>query len=94
LKLPTEWVDKAEFLLRDAEAHMCEGVYWMTCFEAQQAAELYLKALSLALTGLYPYTHDLVELLEALKELGLNPPDILYVYAVRNSFGIERRKWT
>ena len=50
MKLPTEWVDKAEFLLRDAEAHISEGVYWMSCFEAQQAAELYLKALNLALT--------------------------------------------
>jgi len=81
LKLPTEWVDKAEFLLRDAEAHISDGVYWMSCFEAQQAAELYLKALNLALTGLHPYTHDLVELLESLRELGLNPPESLYVYA-------------
>lgn len=52
----------------------------MACFEAQQAAELYLGALSLALTGLHLYTHDLVELLKSLRELGLNPPDILYVY--------------
>ena len=44
LKLPEEWVEKAEFLLRDAKRHLDEQVYWMTCFEAQQAAELYLKA--------------------------------------------------
>jgi len=33
-----------------------------------------LKALHLALTGLHPYTHDLVELLDTLKDLDLEPP--------------------
>jgi len=81
LKLPSEWVDKADFLLKDAERHLSEGVYWIACFQAQQAAELYLKALHLALTGLHPYTHDLVELLDSLKDLGLEPPEDLYAYA-------------
>jgi len=81
LRLPPEWVERAEFLLRDAEGHLEEGVYWIVCFEAQQAAELYLKALILALTGLHPYTHDLVELLESLRDLGLEPPEELYAYA-------------
>jgi len=58
-----------------------EGVYWIVCFEAQRAAELYLKALHLALTALHPYTHDLVELLESLKDAGLEPPEELYTYA-------------
>ena len=48
---------------------------------AQQAAELYLKGLHLALTGLHPYTHDLVELLDSLKDLELVPPEDLYLYA-------------
>ena len=81
VELPREWVEKAEFLLRDAEGHLKEGVYWIVCFEAQQAAELYLKALHLALTALQPYTHDLVELLESLKDAGLEPPEELYTYA-------------
>lgn len=81
MKLPAEWVEKADFLIRDAERHLEEEIYWMVCFESQQAAELYLKGLNLALTGLHPYTHDLVELLETLKELDLNPPEDLYVYA-------------
>ncbi|RLF14457.1 MAG: DNA-binding protein, partial [Thermoprotei archaeon] len=54
MKLPDEWVEKADFLIKDAERHLEEGVYWITCFEAQQAAELYLKALHLALTELHP----------------------------------------
>jgi len=81
LKLPAEWVKKADFLLEDAEKHLSEGVYWIVCFEAQQAAELYLKGFHLALTGLHPYTHDLVELLDSLKDLGIEPPEELYLYA-------------
>ncbi len=81
MKIPAEWVEKADFLLRDAERHLEEGVYWIVCFEAQQAAELYLKGLHLALTGLHPYTHDLVELLDSLKDLELVPPEDLYLYA-------------
>lgn len=81
MKLPAEWVEKADFLLKDAERHMNEGVYWIACFEAQQAVELYLKALHVALTGLHPYTHDLVELLESLRDLGFQLPESLYLYA-------------
>ena len=81
MRLPGDWVEKAGFLLRDAERHLEEGVFWFACFEAQQAVELYLKALHLALTGFHPYTHDLVELLDSLKVLGLKPPEELYTYA-------------
>jgi len=81
LRLPAEWVEKADFLLKDAERHANEGVYWIACFEAQQAAELYLKALHVALTGLHPYTHALVELLESLRDVGFQPPESLYLYA-------------
>jgi HEPN domain-containing protein len=49
-------------------------VYWLTCFSAHQAVEFYLKSLIVALTGIHPYTHDLVELLEALKAIGLDIP--------------------
>ncbi len=79
--LPEEWVSKARVLLEDAKRHLREGHYWLTCFEAQQAAELYLKALLVALTGTHPFTHDLVELIESLKDVGFKPPEILYVYA-------------
>ncbi|MET1160364.1 MAG: HEPN domain-containing protein [Thermoprotei archaeon] len=51
------------------------------CFEAQQAVELYLKALSVKLTGLYEFTHDLSKLLKYLEDAGLKIPEQLYVYA-------------
>jgi HEPN domain-containing protein len=62
LEIPTDWVEKAEVFLVNAERHLGEGVYWLACFEAHQASELYLEALIVALTGSHPYTHDLTEL--------------------------------
>ena len=79
--LPKEWVEKARVFLEDSEHHLREKHYWLTCFEAQQAVELYLKAVLIALTGLYPFTHDLVELLDTLRELGVKVPEELYTYA-------------
>ncbi|MEM4412152.1 MAG: HEPN domain-containing protein [Thermofilum sp.] len=67
--LPMEWVEKAEVFLEDAERHLAEGHFWLTCFESHQAAELYLKSLIVA-AGLHPCTRDLTELLEALKRVG------------------------
>ena len=81
MTLPSEWVEKAQVLFLGAERHLREGHYWLACFEAQQAAELYLEALLVSLTGTHPFTHDLVELLEAPRSLGLRVPEELYTYA-------------
>ena len=78
--LPGEWVEKARVFIAEAERHRRAGYHWLACFEAQQAAELYLKALLVALAGAHPYTHDLVELMEALEQLGLRVPEELRVY--------------
>ena len=79
--LPKEWVEKAEFFRREAKRHLSEGVYWATCFEAQQAVELYLKALQISLTGTYEFTHDLSRLLSFLEDAGLKVPKELYTIA-------------
>ncbi|MEM1606034.1 MAG: HEPN domain-containing protein [Fervidicoccaceae archaeon] len=79
IKLATEWTEKADVFLNDAEKHLAEGHYWLTCFEAHQAAELYLKSLIVSLTGLHPYTHDLVELIDALRDIELEVSDDLIV---------------
>ncbi len=34
-RLPEEWVEKADVLIREAERHCREGIYWLACFEAQ-----------------------------------------------------------
>ena len=33
-RLPGEWVEKAKILFKDAQRHLEEGHYWLTCFEA------------------------------------------------------------
>ena len=81
MNLPSEWVEKAEFFRREAKRHLDEGVYWIVCFEAQQAVELYLKALAVKLTGVYEFTHDLSKLLRFLEDTGLKVPDQLYGFA-------------
>jgi len=80
VELPAEWVAEADVFIREAERHVGEGIYWLTCFEAQQAAELYLKALIVGLAGSHPYTHDIVEMLETLKGMGFDVPETLVVY--------------
>jgi len=81
MELPREWVEKAEVFLKDSLRHLKEGIYWLACFDAQQAAELYLKAFHVTLTGVHPFSHDLVELLDFLKDIGLKVPGKLYTYA-------------
>ena len=81
MELSKEWIERANFLMKQAKENLEEGVYWFVCFEVHQAVEFYLKALSLSLVGIHPYTHDLVELLEFLKEAGLDTPEELYPLA-------------
>lgn len=81
MSLPREWLEKAEVFIKDSEKHLNEGNYWLSCFEAQQAAEFYLKALIIAKTGVYPFTHDLAELLDAISSLDITVPSEIYVYA-------------
>ncbi len=71
MELPREWIERAGFLMRQARRNIEEGAYWFVCFEVHQAVEFYLKALSISLVGIHPYTHDLVELSEFLREAGL-----------------------
>ena len=76
-----EWLEKAKIFLEEAAALTAKGVYWLACFNAQQAAELYLKAIIIKRTGLHPFTHDLTVLLSEIEELGLKVPAELHVYA-------------
>ncbi len=81
MELPKEWIERADFLLKQARRNLDEGAYWFVCFEVHQAVEFYLKALSLALVGIHPYTHDLVEIMDFLVDAGLHPPEELYPLA-------------
>jgi HEPN domain-containing protein len=70
------WLDKAKQFEGYAKRELAEGRYDASAFFAQQAVELLLKGLLLKRTGARPYTHSLVELLQALAEqLGVPVPE-------------------
>ena len=70
-----DWIERARFFLRETERHLNEGIYWAACFEAHQAAEFYLKGFLLKIINLYPFTHDLLVLIDELEKAGIEVPD-------------------
>ncbi len=74
----SEWISRGRVFLSEARENLGEGHYWLACFNAHQAAEFHLKGLLVSLTGIYPFSHDLVELLRAAESLDLSaPPEVL-----------------
>ncbi len=76
-----EWLVKAEEFLEEAKDDLGRGRFWLACFHAQQAVELFLKGVLISRVGTYPFTHSLVELLETLEGLGLKVPEEMYTLA-------------
>ncbi|MET1128618.1 MAG: HEPN domain-containing protein [Thermoproteota archaeon] len=76
-----EWLKKAHSFLEEARDDIGRERYWLACFHAQQFAELALKAVLVKLVGSYPFTHSLVELLEAVEALGHSVDEELYTVA-------------
>ncbi len=76
-----EWIRKAREFLEVAREDLDKERYWLACFHSQQAVELYLKGVLVKYSGSYPFTHSIVELLEALEALGVKVDKELYVYA-------------
>ena len=76
-----EWLEKAYEFLEEAQDDVKRGRYWLACFHAQHFAELVLKGLLVKLVGSHPFTHSLVELLEALEALGYRVGDEVYTVA-------------
>ncbi|AEM38634.1 HEPN domain protein [Pyrolobus fumarii 1A] len=73
-----EWLEKAYVFLEEAKDDISRERYWLACFHAQQFAELALKAVLVKLVGSFPFTHSLVELLEAIESLGYRVEEELY----------------
>ncbi len=55
-------------MLENARDSLDKGRFWLTCFSAHQAVELYLKGVLFELAGAYPFTHDLRVLMDSLGE--------------------------
>ena len=71
---PDAWLRRAEKNLAHAAAPMGEGVE-TECYYAQQAAEMAVKAVYVAVGIPHPHSHDIGELLDGLKERGVSVPD-------------------
>ncbi|MDK2465071.1 MAG: HEPN domain-containing protein [Candidatus Korarchaeota archaeon] len=72
--LALSWLRKAKRFIEVAKRDLDGGYYDISAFNAQQAAEMSLKAVLIAKTGYKPLTHSITELLDALSEL-LDVPD-------------------
>ncbi|MGQ4893986.1 MAG: HEPN domain-containing protein [Candidatus Njordarchaeia archaeon] len=67
-----EFYEKSRVFINEAHGAIERGIYWLACFHAHQAVEFYVKALLEEKTGSYPFTHDLVTLIETLRVLNIN----------------------
>ena len=70
-----EFYEKSQVFMREAYGAMKRGIYWLACFHAHQAVEFYVKALLEEKIGSYPFTHDLVTLIETLRALDIDLPE-------------------
>ena len=85
---PQDWLARAQAKLVLARQPLPAGGMWEDlCFWAQQAAELAIKAVYQQQGWLFPFIHDLAQLLNTLRQQGLTiPPEVqeaqkLTVYA-------------
>lgn len=69
-----EWVKIAEEELESAEYLFVGGLYRMVCYHAQQAVEKFLKAILAEEKSKVPRTHNILDLVFALREEGHHPP--------------------
>lgn len=70
-----DWLDRGIAFMKMAYLALSSGVYNLTCFNAHQAIEMFLKGLIVDATGSHPFTCSLTELLEFLKRLGREVPE-------------------
>ena len=84
-------VQSAEARLERAETYVSKTRPELTCEDAQQTAELALKALIKANGGVYKRTHEIEHLLEALEDLGETiPPAVEAARELTDYGGAER----
>lgn len=90
---PVEWLNRAKSNLARAKANVnLPGVYLEDlCFDAQQAAEKALKALLLYREIVFPFVHDLAELVTILQRSGQEVPAGVTEAARLTRFAVETR---
>jgi len=90
---PIEWLNRAKSNLARATADInLPDIYLEAlCFDAQQAAEKAIKALLLFRGVVFPYVHDLAELVTVLQRSGQQVPPSIAEAARPTRFAVETR---
>ncbi len=71
-----EWLSRAQGKLALAREPLPPGAFWEDlCFLCQQGAELAIKSIYQVHGWIFPFVHDLGDLLEGLERQGLKIPD-------------------
>ena len=87
----SRWISSAKKTLESARGDLSRGDYNWTCFKAQQAAEMAVKALLHGL-GLPAYGHSISKLLINLRSKGLQVPnDIIDIAKSLDKYYIPTR---
>lgn len=71
---PNEWLSRAKSSLSLARQQSQEIYKEDLCFQAQQAAEKAIKAVYIAKGLVFPYVHDISQLLSVLEKNGIHVP--------------------
>ena len=90
---PIEWLNRAKSNLARATADInLSNIYLEDlCFDAQQAAEKAIKALLLFRGVVFPFVHDLAELVTVLQRNGEEVPQSIAEAARLTRFAVETR---
>ncbi len=88
---PREWLNRARSNLAHAQGVGPEILLEDLCFDAQQAAEKAVKAVFIHRGEVFPYIHELKELLAILKRNGLKIPNYVWEADKLSPFAVVTR---
>ncbi len=90
---PIEWLNRAKsnFSRATADINLPDVYLEDLCFDAQQAAEKAIKALLLHRGVVFPFVHDLAELVTVLQRSGQEVPKPIAEAARLTRFAVETR---
>ena len=88
---PLEWLNQAESDLLIARAPI-PGVYLEhLCYHAQQCVEKALKAILIRRVGDFPFSHNLLQLVDLVEKSGVSVPEEIAGAVVLNTFAVAGR---
>lgn len=88
---PVEWLNRAKSSLAIAKQPSGEIYPEDLCFQAQQAAEKAIKAVYISKKLVFPYIHDISQLLAALEKEGVIIPDDIKTASTLTLYAAQTR---